>query len=98
MGSVRGPRQPDAQSDSRDRADPKNGAVAGLNYRSANWAENYDNPNTWRASATYVTGAHSFKFGYIGGYLVEDIENHGNDLNLAYTFNGGRPAPAVPDP
>ena len=31
------------------------------------------------------------KFGYVGGYLVEDIENHGNDLNLAYTFNGGRP-------
>ena len=57
----------------------KNGAVAGLNYRSANWAENYDNPNTWRASASYVTGAHSFKVGYIGGYLVEDIENHGND-------------------
>ncbi len=68
----------------------KNGAVAGLNYRSANWAENYDNPNTWRASSTYVTGAHSFKVGYIGGYLVEDIQNHGNDHNLAYTFNGNR--------
>ena len=38
---------------------------------------------------SYVTGAHSLKFGYGGGYLVEDIENHGNDLNLAYTFNGG---------
>jgi hypothetical protein len=69
----------------------RNGAVAGLNYRSANWPENFDNPNTWRASASYVTGAHSYKFGYIGGYLVEDIENHGNDLNLSYTFNGGRP-------
>jgi hypothetical protein len=69
----------------------RNGAVAGLNYRSANWPENYDNPNTWRAAASYVTGAHSYKFGYIGGYLVEDIENHGNDLNLSYTFNGGRP-------
>jgi hypothetical protein len=31
------------------------------------------------------------KFGYIGGYLVEDIQNHGNDLNLAYTFNNGVP-------
>ena len=30
--------------------------------------------------------------GYIGGYLVEDIENHGNDLNLAYTFNNGQPS------
>jgi len=68
-----------------------NGAAAGISYRSANWPENWDNPNTWRASASYVTGAHSFKFGLVGGYLVEDIQNHGNDLNLAYTFNNGRP-------
>jgi len=68
-----------------------NGAVAGLNYRSANWAQDWDNPNTWRFSASYVTGAHNFKFGVIGGYLVEDIENHGNDLNLAYTFLNGAP-------
>jgi len=68
----------------------KNGAAAGLAYRSANWAEDWDNPNTWRASASYVTGAQSLKFGYIGGYLVEDIENHGNNQNLAYTFNGMR--------
>jgi hypothetical protein len=68
-----------------------NGGAAGLTYRSANWPENWDNPNTWRGSLSYVTGAHSFKFGYVGGYLVEDIQNHGNDLNLAYTFNNGRP-------
>jgi hypothetical protein len=65
---------------------------AGLNYRSANWAQDWDNPNTWRAAASYVTGAHNFKFGYIGGYLVEDIENHGNDLNLAYSYLGGSPS------
>jgi hypothetical protein len=69
----------------------RNGASAGLTYRSANWAQDWDNPNTWRASASYVTGAQSMKFGYIGGYLVEDIENHGNNQNLAYTFNGGVP-------
>jgi hypothetical protein len=69
----------------------RNGAVAGLAYRSANWAQDYDNPNTWRSSLSYVTGSHSFKVGYIGGYLREDIENHGNDLNLAYTFLNGRP-------
>ena len=44
------------------------------------------------SSASYVTGAHNLKFGYDGSYLVEDIQNHGNDLNLAYTFNGGRPS------
>jgi len=70
----------------------RNGAVAGLQYRSMNWAENFDNPNTWRASLSYVTGAHNYKFGYIGGFLREDIENHGNDHNLTYTFNGGRPS------
>src|SRR5688572_15567091 len=70
----------------------RNGALAGLNYRSANWAENWDNPNRWRASASYVTGAHSVKVGHVGAYMVEDIENHGNDLNLAYTFNNGRPS------
>jgi hypothetical protein len=70
----------------------RNGAVPNFTYRSANWAQDYDNPNTWRAAASYVTGSHSFKVGYIGGYLVEDIENHGNNLNLQYTFNGGRPS------
>ena len=68
-----------------------NGAIANFQYRSANWAHDWDNPNTWRASASYVTGGHTFKAGYIGGYLVEDIQNFGNDLNLAYTFNNGRP-------
>jgi hypothetical protein len=69
----------------------RNGAVAGLQYRSANWGEHVDNPNRWRATMSYVTGAHSVKVGYQGAHLVEDIENHGNDLNLAYTFFGGRP-------
>jgi len=69
----------------------RNGAVAGLQYRSANWADDFDNPNRWRASLSYVTGAHNLKFGYEGAYLVEDIENHGNDLNLQYTFLNGRP-------
>jgi len=70
----------------------RDGFSANLNYRSANWPENYDNPNTWRASASYVTGQHNYKFGYIGGLLREDIENHGNDLNLAYTFNNRVPS------
>jgi len=71
-----------------------NGATigAGLQYRSANWAHDWDNPNTWRASASYVTGGHTMKFGYVGGYLVEDIQNYGNDLNLAYTYLNGKPS------
>jgi hypothetical protein len=70
----------------------RNSAVANFSYRSANWANDFDNPNRWRFSASYVTGAHNMKFGYEGSYLVEDIQNCGNDLNLSYTFNGGRPS------
>jgi hypothetical protein len=70
----------------------RNSAVANFSYRSANWAEDFDNPNRWRFSASYVTGAHNMKFGYDGSYLVEDIQNFGNDLNLAYTFTNGRPS------
>jgi hypothetical protein len=70
----------------------RNSAVANFIYRSANWAHDFDNPNRWRFSASYVTGAHNMKFGYDGSYLVEDIQNFGNDLNLAYTFNGGKPS------
>jgi len=67
-------------------------SLAGLAYRSANWGEHLDNPNRWRATMAYVTGSHSVKVGYQGSYMVEDIENHGNDLNLAYTFNNTRPS------
>jgi hypothetical protein len=66
-------------------------SLAGLSYRSANWGEHLDNPNRWRASMSYVTGAHSMRVGYQGAYMVEDIENHGNDHNLQYTFFNGRP-------
>ena len=61
--------------------------------------ENYDNPNTLarrgvlrdrrRTTTSSATSA---------GSCVEDIENHGNDLNLAYTFLGGRPTPVDAEP
>ena len=34
-----------------------------------NFFNNYQSPNVWRASASYVTGAHNMKFGYQGAYL-----------------------------
>ncbi len=95
VGTVRSAGQPDARPRAHHRAGRRcNGASAGLQYRSANWAHDWDNPNTWRAAASYVTGGHTFKAGYIGGYLVEDIQNFGNDLNLAYTLPE-RPAQLV---
>ena len=42
-----------------------------------NMIDNTQNPNTWRASATYVTGANNIKVGYQGAYHVEqttDVE------------------------
>ncbi len=69
-----------------------NGNIPGLQYRSMNWANDWDSPTTWRAAMSYVSGAHTAKFGYIGGYLIENITNFGNSLNLAYTFVGGVPS------
>ena len=49
---------------------------------------NFQSPNVWRASASYVTGAHSLKFGYQGAYLIEEIEDFANSTNLTYLFFG----------
>jgi len=53
-----------------------------------NFFSNYQSPNVWRASASYVTGAHSLKFGYQGAYLIEEIEDSANSTNLTYLFLG----------
>ncbi len=70
---------------------PLNGDIPGLIYRSANWATNWNGTYTWRASASYVTGAHSLKFGLQGGFLVDDRRNATNDLNLQLRVNNGEP-------
>jgi hypothetical protein len=51
-----------------------------------NFFYNHQNANVWRASASYVTGAHSAKFGYQGAYHIEDIDDRGNQDGLVYTF------------
>ena len=48
-------------------------------------------PVPWRASASYVTGAHNLKIGYGGVALVSDLLNNTNDLNLQYRLNNGVP-------
>ena len=50
-----------------------------------NILDNSQNPNTWRASATYVTGAHNMKFGYQGAYHIEETTDLANDAQLALT-------------
>jgi len=53
-----------------------------------NYFNNFQSPNVWRAAASYVTGAHSLKFGYQGAYLIEEIQDFANDTNLTYLFFG----------
>jgi hypothetical protein len=68
-----------------------NGGIPNLVYRSANWGQSWDAQYTWRGSMSYVTGSHNLKIGYGGVALVSDLENHTNDLNLAYTVSNGNP-------
>ena len=68
-----------------------NGGIPNLIYRSANWGHSWDAQYTWSGSMSYVTGAHNLKIGYSGVALVSDLENHTNDLNLAYTLSNGTP-------
>ena len=38
------------------------------------FGHNWLGTNEWRASMTYVSGAHNMKFGYQGGYSVPSME------------------------
>src|SRR5262245_25919520 len=57
---------------------------AGLN-------NNHQTHNTWRASASYVTGTHSMKAGYQAAYEVTDIFGDFASHGLQYRFNAGVP-------
>jgi len=68
-----------------------NGGIAGLFYRSEDFALNYTGAYAWRASASYITGAHSIKIGYQGSYMTDDRTWFTNDQNLTYRVNNGIP-------
>ncbi len=53
-----------------------------------NMLDNTQNPNTWRASATYVTGSNNMKFGYRGAYHVEQTTDLSNDAGYVLTDLG----------
>ena len=46
------------------------------------WANNDANPNNWRASMAYVTGAHNLKIGYQGSYQ-RSLQAPGRQLHAA---------------
>jgi hypothetical protein len=70
---------------------PANGNIPFLIYRSQDWENNWIGAHTWRASASYVTGAHSMKFGYQGALHVYDPMVFTNNLKLSYSVNNGSP-------
>jgi hypothetical protein len=74
------------------RADCANfGGIPGLQYRSGTYRHNLQGTVTWRASASYVTGAQSMKFGYQGGYLYDNQFTSTNNQFVAYRFDSGVP-------
>ena len=68
-----------------------NGNISNLNYRSGTYRQNLQGTIGWRASASYVTGAQSMKFGYQGGYLYDNQYVYTNDQFLQFRVNNGVP-------
>ena len=69
-----------------------NGMPANLTYRGLDaYFRNFASPNVWRASASYVTGAHNMKFGYQGAYHIHDQGLFWNDTRVNYTFSNTKP-------
>ena len=68
------------------------GHRANFTYRGVGvYGDNDANPNNWRASIAYVTGAHNLKFGYQGTFQRSDRMGLTNDSQLAYRFDNGVP-------
>jgi hypothetical protein len=65
--------------------------IQNLLYGSQDWASNQMFVLTWRGALSYVTGAHSMKFGYQAGYHRINQSYFGNDLHLQYRLNNGIP-------
>jgi hypothetical protein len=71
---------------------PANGGIPNLTYRSPNWGSNVNQNVNWRASAAYVLGAQSLKFGYQGAWLYDNRMGFTNTQFLQYRVNN-----AIPD-
>jgi hypothetical protein len=73
------------------RVTEQGGAIPGLQYRSGGWLRNLTDTPRWRASLSYVTGAHSMKFGYEGQFLSTNGGTYFPFPSLDYRFNNGVP-------
>jgi hypothetical protein len=70
---------------------PANGNIPNLLYRSQSWNSIWNAAYHWHGTAAYVTGAHSMKFGYQGGYLVNDNHPDTNSTYMAFRLNNAVP-------
>jgi hypothetical protein len=73
------------------RGCPNNGNIQNLTYGSEQWSENKQLVLNWRASVSYVIGAQSMKFGYIGIRSEIDQNYQSNSTHLQYRLNDGVP-------
>jgi hypothetical protein len=65
--------------------------ISNLVFGSQDWASNQGFVINWRASLSYVTGAHSMKFGYQAHYHRVNQSYFSNDTRLIYRMNHGVP-------
>jgi hypothetical protein len=65
--------------------------ISNIRFGSQDRTSNQGFVINWRASASFVTGAHSMKFGYQAAYHRVNQSYHSNDTHLIYRLNHGRP-------
>ncbi len=66
-----------------------------LGFTVGGYADNEANPNNWRASASYITGAHNMKVGYSGSYQISNLGRVANNTQMRYIFNSNAPQTAA---
>ena len=68
------------------------GHRANFSYRSiSDHRSDWANPNNFKASASYVTGAHNLKVGYQGAYQISETKTVTNPTLIEYRFNRSIP-------
>ncbi len=67
------------------------GIIPGLTYRGLQMQNSLNNTYNSRASASYVMGAHSLKFGYQGAFFDVTMGSYSRNGGLSYRFNNGVP-------
>lgn len=67
-----------------------NGGKA-VNYRSMSWGDSFSGTWSWRGSASYITGAHNLKAGYLGNVYSWESVSLFNSQQLSYRVNNGVP-------